>query len=71
MGAAEVPRAGLALPSERLSENAEALIPMISADFIDAKVRYAERVIHVYVFYVQKSTKQISLMCFRVDLTWS
>uniref|UniRef100_A0A3Q3WNT7 Protogenin n=1 Tax=Mola mola TaxID=94237 RepID=A0A3Q3WNT7_MOLML len=37
MGAAEVPRAGLALPSERLSENAEALIPMISADFIDAK----------------------------------
>ncbi|XP_076589614.1 protogenin B-like [Chaetodon auriga] len=36
-GAAEDPRAGLSLPHEHLSENAEALIPMISAHFVDAK----------------------------------
>lgn len=39
LGAAEDPRAGLSLPNERLTENAEALIPMINAQFIDAKVR--------------------------------
>ena len=69
VGAAEVHRTGLALPSERLTENAEALIPMIHADFIDSKVKYPETLIHVYVFYAQKSTKQMSLMCFRGDLT--
>ncbi|XP_073327917.1 protogenin B [Pagrus major] len=37
LGAAEDPRAGLSLPNERLTENAEALIPMINAQFIDAK----------------------------------
>ncbi len=39
LGTAEDPRAGLSLPSERITENVEALIPMISAHFIDAKVR--------------------------------
>ncbi|XP_070686594.1 protogenin B-like [Pempheris klunzingeri] len=37
VGVAEDPRAGLSLPNERLTENVEALIPMISDDFIDAK----------------------------------
>ena len=35
----EGPHAGLSLPNELHVENAEALIPMISAHFIDAKVR--------------------------------
>lgn len=43
VGAAEVPCAGLTLPNERLTENVEALIPMISAHFIDAKVRRTKR----------------------------
>lgn len=42
VGAADVPHAGLSLPSERLAENVEALIPMINAHFIDAKVRQTE-----------------------------
>lgn len=39
VGGAEGPRAGLSLPSERLPENIEALIPMIGSHFIDTKVR--------------------------------
>ncbi|KAM3609193.1 uncharacterized protein V6R79_010862 [Siganus canaliculatus] len=34
---AEDPRVGLSLPNERLMENAEALMPMIRAHFLDAK----------------------------------
>ncbi|XP_051236606.1 protogenin B-like isoform X2 [Dicentrarchus labrax] len=37
VGTAEDPLAGLSLPNEHLTENVEALIPMISARFIDAK----------------------------------
>nr|XP_046249244.1 protogenin B-like [Scatophagus argus] len=37
VAAAEGPHAGLSLPGEHLTENAEARIPMISAHFIDAK----------------------------------
>lgn len=40
VGAAEVPRVGLSLPNECL--NVEALMPMISAHFIDAKVRQTQ-----------------------------
>lgn len=43
MGGGEVPRASLSLPSDRLTENAEALMPMINCHFIDAKVRQAEQ----------------------------
>lgn len=39
VGAGEGPRAGLPLPNERFTENVEALIPMMGAQFIDAKVR--------------------------------
>lgn len=39
VGAAEGARAGLSLPNERLPENIEALIPMISSHYIDTKVR--------------------------------
>lgn len=42
VGAAEVPRVGLSLPNECLTENVEALMPMISAHFIDAKVRQTQ-----------------------------
>lgn len=35
----EGPHAGLTLPSELHAENAEALLPMISAHFLDAEVR--------------------------------
>ncbi|XP_075883466.1 protogenin B-like [Nelusetta ayraudi] len=34
---AEVPRGGLSLPGDHVTENVEALMPMISAHFIDAK----------------------------------
>lgn len=39
VGAAEGPRAGLSLATERLPENIEALIPMISSHYVDTKVR--------------------------------
>ncbi len=61
VGAAEDPRAGLSLPNERLTENVEVLIPMISEHFLDAKVRQTKqmtaghRKFHSHVFYVQKA----------------
>ena len=39
VGGADGPHAGLSLPSEHHTENVEALIPMISHHFLDAKVR--------------------------------
>lgn len=46
MGAAEDPRAGLSRPNEHLTENVEALIPMISAHFVDAKVRQKQTTVN-------------------------
>lgn len=43
VGAAEDPRAGLSLPNGHLTENVEALLPMISEQFIDAKVRQTKQ----------------------------
>lgn len=39
VGGAEVPRGGRTLAVDHMTENVEALVPMISAHFIDAKVR--------------------------------
>lgn len=36
--AAHIQHAGLSLPNERLTENIEALIPMIGGHFLDTKV---------------------------------
>ena len=38
VGADEGPHAGMSLPNERHRDNVEALIPMISGHFLDAKV---------------------------------
>lgn len=67
LGAAEDPRAGLSLPNERLTENAEALIPMINAQFIDAKVRknidmeFINFTVTCFMFWRAKGHK---IMCF-------
>lgn len=45
MATGEGPHAGLSLPGELHAENAEALIPMISARFIDAKVRLPSMIV--------------------------
>lgn len=64
VGAAEVPHAGLTLPNERLTENVEALIPMISAHFIDAKVRQTKQnewSTFTCFTYVQKPKNKINI----------
>lgn len=46
-GGAEVPRGGISLAGDHMAENVEALMPMISAHFIDAKVRHTHTV-HIF-----------------------
>lgn len=53
VGGAEVPRGGRSLAADHLTDNVEALMPMISAHFIDAKVRHMQA---AYVIH-QRSTQ--------------
>lgn len=75
-GAAEDPRAALSLPNERLTENVEVLIPMISEHFIDAKVRQTKQMtvgFRSFTVLCSKGPQKTAfliyfLICFRMDL---
>lgn len=72
VGGAEVPRGGLSLAGDHVTENVEALMPMISAHFIDAKVRHTHRSHLLYI--IRAHNEQFSIyfsILIRVEPNWS